>query len=446
MVMAAVGCVVCCGAAWYAACAGVSRLFAETATRLRATEYESEATRLAERALRLSPSDPEAHYARAVAAAAGGVEEASAVEELERATALQPRYYLTWLRLGRARERVGDVDGAVAAYGEASRLAPFYAAPRWQAGNTLLRAGRREEAFEALRRAAASRPSLFLYTVELAWRAYDGDARAVAEAVSPQSASARVALARFFVKRGRTGDALAQFRAAGDGVSHDERQALVADLIAAGQYREAREVWSDKDGKKHSGDGERQGDSQERQDGVGEGQERTGAGVADVLIDGGFEDKARDEGAGFGWRFVRGVAGVVVSLDVSEPRGGAHSLCFEFGGTPDASARLASQLVAVEPRGRYRLRFAARTEKLLSGAMPLVTVLDAGAGGGVVASSTALEGGTNGWRDYEVEFVAPEATGAVVFVVGRQSCAQTPCPIYGRVWFDDFVLEKLSSG
>jgi Flp pilus assembly protein TadD len=414
LLMAAVGCVVCCGAAWYAARVGVSRLFAETATRLRATEYEGEATRMVEMALRLSPSDPEAHYARAAVAAAAkeGGEGALAVGELERATALEPRYYLTWLRLGRARERVGDVDGAVAAYGEAARLAPFYAAPRWQAGNTLLRAGRRGEAFEALRRAAASRPSLFLYTVELAWRAYDGDARAVAEAVSPQNASARVALARFFVKHGRTTDALAQFRAARNETTDEERQALIADLIAAGRYTEAREVWSEK-----------------------------GAGGA--LIDGGFEDKARDEGAGFGWRFARGVAGASVSLDVSEPRAGAHSLRFEFGGTPDASVRLASQLVAVEPLARYRLRFAARTDELLSGGMPLVAVLDAGAG--VVASSTAIEPGTRGWKDYEVEFVAPETTGAVVLVIKRQSCAQTPCPIYGRVWFDDFALEKLSS-
>lgn len=422
ILLAAVGCVVFCWAAWYSARAGAARLLSESATRLRGTEYEAEAARLAAKAEALSPSDPEAHYSRAVASALLG-DDGAAVEGLERAARLRPRYFQSWLRLGRARERAGDAGGAVGALREAVRLAPFYAEPRWQLGNTLLRDARPEEAFAELRLAAASRPSLAPYTFELAWRAYGGDARAVERAAAPSNASARVALARFYSKRGLGAEALAQFRAAGGAVGAEERRALVAEMIEAGQFGEAREVWAGESGGAEGG--------------------RAGVG-AGVLLDGGFEDKATREGPGFGWRFARDLEGVLVSLDLTEPRAGAHSLRFQFDGAPDASARLATQLVTVEPGARYRLRYAARVENLVSGGPPHVAVLDAGKGERTpVALSAKLEGGTRGWEDYEVEFVAPEATGAVLVVIRRQPCAQPPCPVFGRVWFDDFSLEKI---
>jgi tetratricopeptide (TPR) repeat protein len=418
MLLAAVVFVVFCGAAWYSARVGVSRLLSETATRLRGTEYEGEASRLAAKAEGFSPSDPEAHHARAVATAQKG-EDAEAVRELEHAAALRPRYFQTWLRLGRARERAGDVDGAVSALRESIRLAPFYAEPRWQLGNTLLRAAKLEEAFAELRLAAASRPSLFPYTVELAWRAYEGDWRAVERAAAPSDDAARVALARFFVKRGLAREAAAQLRSSRGGVGAEERRALVGELIQAGQFREAREVW----------------------EGGAEGSGGEGSGEGE-LLDGGFEDKAALEGPGFGWRFGRGVQGVLVSLDVTGPRTGALSLRFQFEGTPDASALLATQLVTVEQGSRYLLRFAARAEEFVSGGPLVVNVLEAGAGQQPLAQSKQLPIGTRGWEDYEVEFVAPKATSAVLVVIRRQPCAQAQCPAFGRVWFDDFMLKK----
>ena len=141
LIVAAVCFALCCCASWLAARAALGRVLAETAPRLYRTEYEGETKRVAERAVSLSPSDAEAHHALAVALALGG-DEGGAVTELERAAALRPRHYLVWLRLGRGRERAGDAEGALAAYREAVRLAPAYAASRWQLVNTLLRAGR----------------------------------------------------------------------------------------------------------------------------------------------------------------------------------------------------------------------------------------------------------------------------------------------------------------
>src|SRR2546423_7549630 len=104
--LAVVGLVLCCGAAWYSARAGVSRLLSETATGLSFTEYEAMATPLSESAVRLSTSDPEAHYARAVAFAQVG-ESGAAVVGVGGVGGLRPRHHQTRAQLRRARAPPG---------------------------------------------------------------------------------------------------------------------------------------------------------------------------------------------------------------------------------------------------------------------------------------------------------------------------------------------------
>jgi hypothetical protein len=99
----------------------------------------------------------------------------------------------------------------------------------------------------------------------------------------------------------------------------------------------------------------------------------------------------------------------------------------------------------VEPGGRYRLGYAARTEALVSGGPPAVFVLDAGAAGGdgrVLAQAEPPPRDSGGWKTYGLEFDAPNEAGAVRVVVRRLTCAAAPCPVFGRVWLDDFSLTK----
>lgn len=409
----------CCWLSWFAVRAGFSRLLSASAPGLRETAYASEASRLASEAVRLAPLDPDAHFSVAVSRAQAG-DFAGAAIALERAAALRPGYYRAWLQLGRAREGAGDVEGALAAYAESSRLAPLYAAPRWQRGNTLLRAGRLEEAFAELRRAAASQPSLYPYTIELAWRAHGGDARAVEESVAPETASARLALARFFARHGEAARALGQFRAAENEARTADRSELVADLLSAGEYAEAHELWAGGEGREE-GEGER-------------------SGAVSGVHDGGFEKELKFGARGFGWQFAR-VPGAAVSLDRAAPHAGARSLLVEFKGEPDITTNFASQLVLTEPGQRYRLSFVVRTEKLTSGGMPSVAVLNP-AGDRTLAQTEALPPETGAWRRYELEF---KATDRAALIAVRRLYCNAPCPVFGRAWFDDFMLEKLPS-
>ena len=374
--------------------------------------------------MRLGPSDASAHYARAVALWGTGRLDA-AIGEYETAASLRPRDYVVWQELGRARGQAGEEQGALAALTEAVRLAPFYAQPRWQLAQILLRSGRRDEAFAELRRAVASDPGLFPQAIELAWDACGGDTRAAENVIRPQSDAQRVELARFFAAHGKADEAIRLFRSAG-AVSDRERDALLTQLLGAGRFREAYEVWS----KGRAG-----------VDGT------PGYGISQV-VDGGFE-KGIFTKQGFGWRVGRDSKAVQVSLEANEARagegGGPRSLRVDFSGASNQALPVISQLVLTEPNTGYRLSFAARTEKIVTGGPPVVVISDADPNNGqkVIAQSKALPPGTSEWQNYVVEFATDNSTTAIVINFQRQNCSADPCPAFGRVWLDDFILRRL---
>ena len=399
-----------------AACAwraGAARLLAKYAG-------DSLSGETARAAARMSPEDAETHSALGLVLynLKGS---RGAVEEFERSAALRPRDYFLWLQLGRARDEAGDAAGAVAALREAMRLAPFYSEPRWQYGNVLYRRGRFDEAFAEMRRASESNPSLYPAFADIAWGTYRGDARAVEAVASPRTGAERLALARLFARKGSADEALALFRAAGT-VDAADRKTFLRELLNARQFRAAYEVWAG---------------------GQGLGGVEAGAGLG-RFTEPGFEGRVNTSEAGFGWRQERQLEGVTLSLDPQAPNSGARSLLIEWGGHANPGVSVISQLVLVEPGARYRLSFYARTEGVKTGGPPFVVVSDASAPESrALAQSKTLPQGTSGWQEYEAEFVSPPKTEAVLVSLLRQPCDASPCPMFGRVWLDDFSIRKL---
>jgi tetratricopeptide (TPR) repeat protein len=411
---AATAALLCClGAAYLSGRTGLSKLRSDDS-------LQSGSLAAADSAVALTPSDPDAHYARALALSFNGAAAGDVVKEYERAAALRPRDYFLWLAVGSARDQAGDERGAVAAYREVVSLAPFYAQPRWQLGNVLLRIGRSEEAVAELRLAAASDPKLLPAFIDLAWGASGGDAGAVEQLVNPNTDAWRLALSRFFVKRGKTAEALSLFRLAG-GASDKERSELLRELLTAKRFTEAYEVWASG----MNGEGARR-------------QPITG------IIDPGFEERIKLDETGFGWQIPRDLQSVRVSIDQSQAREGASSLRLDWGGDSNPASTVVSQIVLVEPSARYRLRFAARTDQLVTGGPPLIAITDPGGDEShELARSDLLPPGTTSWRDYTVEFATGKETRAVRIVLRRQSCSSAPCPIFGSLWLDNFSLERL---
>jgi Flp pilus assembly protein TadD len=369
----------------------------------------------ADAAATLSPGDPEGHYIRGAVLEAND-ELAKAISEYTRAVALRPDDYVLWLALAHAAELNGETDQAILAAKAAVPLAPFYAQPHWQLGNILVRAGQRDEGFKELRLAGASDPTLFPIIIDLAWQLSRGDIQLVKQAIQPQSPESFKALADYFMKRNKTNEAIEMLRAAG-GEARPIRRQYLNELISGKQFREAHELWAID----HGGSAV--------------------YGLA-VIVDPGFEQESDLDEPGFGWRSESKSPSLSLSLDPDNPNEGHSSLRVEFKGDSDPGQKIVSQLVLLEPRARYQLEFAARTDNVISGGLPNIAVTDA-SDNVMLGQPVLLPKQTDHWQHYRIDFSSREKTAAIQISLRREGCSTSPCPIFGRLWLDNFFLQKL---
>lgn len=402
------GCV--CGAL-SSARAGLSRLF---------SEYGLATGSLAasERAVGFNQRDPEAHYARALRLGSLGRNE-EAVRELEQAVALRSQDYFLWQELAHAREENGDQNGAIAALKRAIALAPAYAQPHWQMGNLLLRTGQSDEGFVELRSAADSDLSLYPGMIDLAWSLNDGDAPSMLMLSRPRSYDERVSLASFLVSRDRVEDAMELLRPTITNLSAEDRTSLTAALLAAGKFSEAFEIWA-----------------------AGVSALGTTEAKQEKIFDGGFEQTINANEQGFGWKPTQAAGTVHILLDADSPQSGQRSLRLDYSGGFDPDTAVISQLVIVAAHTRYRLSFSARAENLKSAALPSVAVKDADGNRQIKVQASPLDDTTRSWQEFVIEFETAEAT-AITINIQRQPCSSSPCPIFGRAWFDSFSLQRM---
>lgn len=369
------------------------------------------------RAVALSPKDPEAHFASA-ALLSFAADPQRSLNEMELAVALRPADYTLWQQLGLLRDQFGDPAGALAAFDEAVKRAPFYSQPRWNRGNVLLRSGNYEAAFADLSQAAQSNPELVPNLLDLAWGVSRGDVGVTEQLAQIDSDKMRIAFARFLARRGKAKEALAQFTAVAT-VPEAVNREIVDQLLAKGAFTEAFQIWNAAHGSPA-------------------GRELT----QPSLYDGGFEGTLEFAAGGFGWRVPRDVPATKVSLDSVKPHSGARNLRIEFGGDSNAAQPVVSQLMLVQPSKRYKVNFAGRSQDIVTGGLPLVVVSDAAGEQKRLGQSPALSK-TADWQVFSFEFTTAPATNAVVISLQRENCTTSPCPIFGSVSLDSFSVEEL---
>ncbi len=393
---------------WSAGRAGFASLLSAYAAR-------SSQLDAADLAVRFSPRNAQTHLIRGGVLQANGDLPAAAAE-YSRAVSLRPADYVLWLTLAHARELNGDKEGAIAAATQAADLAPYYAKPHWQLGNLLIRAGRVDGGFSELRVAGASNPALLPAFIDLAWGLSGGSVQYVMRATEPRGPAAYSALANYFKKRGLTTEAIAMFRSAGD-AAEQERRAYLSELLAAKHFKDAHALWA----MAHPRDPDT---------------------PSEIMFNPGFEEESDLDEPGFGWRGGDKAENVHLSLDAVEPNEDRFSLQVLFNGNSDPAQPIVSQLVSAPPHTNYQLRFAARTQEIVSGGLPEVMVVDPGSGQ-VLGQSGALPQPSSGWRDYTIDFTTPETSEAIQIRLQRGPCG-SPCPIFGRLWLDKFSLRKTS--
>jgi len=388
-------------------------------------EYAPEVTQggieLARMAVRWAPGDPLTHWRL------GSLEEktfsaesmAAAVNEYREAVRLSPNDYRYWMELGRALESSGDPERSEKALRRAVDLAPAYSHPRWQFGNLLLREGKYEEAFNQLGRAAEADDQMRPQVFELAMRIFAGDIDQIAK-IACSTPAARAQFAVYLVSVQKVDDAMRMWGT----ITPADRRAQTAltgeldeVLVTAKQFRAVlnlrRELQPD-----------------------------ANLPVAGQIWNGDFESPLTSFRADpFGWQ-VNSRPTAQVTID-SLAHAGQGSLQITFKSSSTLEKIKVSQTVVVEPGAQYRLEYYVRTQDLVSASTPVLSIVDA-ADGAALAASKPVPSGTNQWEKITLDFTTKPKHDGITIGFNRADCSDTQvCPIFGLVWYDDFILQRV---
>jgi hypothetical protein len=160
---------------------------------------------------------------------------------------------------------------------------------------------------------------------------------------------------------------------------------------------------------------------------------------ADSITNSGFENKIT--GQGFDWRFTANQKGKwTIRRTLSGAFSGEHCLIIRFEGKENISFAHLYQIVPIEPMTPYRLTYHWRSRDLTTDQGPFVDIYGYDCKGYFANSSMML--GTHGWQKQDIEFTAPEDCHAVVIRLHRRPSHRFDSKISGRLWLDDFSLEK----
>jgi hypothetical protein len=373
-------------------------------------------------AVHLAPNDPWTHWMLASlkrrSFLPGDLEDA--LRHYEEAVRLSPNDYRFWVDLGRTREELGDSVGGEKALRRAVELAPSYTYPHWYLGNLLLRAGRGEEGFAELRRAAEAdaklRPQLF----NVAWTLYGENIDEIRKVVG-DAADARAEFALYLMGRGRGDDALSLWSSLKPTEKREQSKAgeeLIKSLMQQKHYRAALSIFNDLNPGSDSAKGLQ-------------------------IVNSGFENDIDTAGTeGFDWS-IKSDPQAEIAIDGSTRHSGARSLRILFKAASTLSLNNVAQLVVVEPATQYHFECYARASDLKSAGTPMIVITDAMDRTTVLGVSQALAPGTYDWQPVTINFKTSPKTEAVIVSIGRTTCGtDAVCPIFGMVWYDDFNLQS----
>jgi tetratricopeptide (TPR) repeat protein len=375
----------------------------------------------ADKAVSLSPRDPLAAWLTAETEKdffnPANVE--VSVQRYENVVRLAPYDYRWWVELGRADEQAEYSDRAELAFRRAAELAPSYAFPRWQLGNFLLRENRPDEAFAELRKITENDLTYREQVFSLAWDYFDHDPSKV-EALAADTPEVRSSLSLFYAARGQAADSLRIWNTLNDSqkAAHPQTARTITQALTEKKFY-------------------RQGLEFSRQVGIDPDAQ------AETITNGGFEKAlGSPEDNYYGWNVERTDNKLDIATDSSVKHQGNRSLRLNFRTFIKPELGNPWQIVAIEPSSNYTLHFWTRTENLKSAGMPAVEVVDP-SDNRLIASSPAIEAGTNDWREFSIEFKAPDAVDGIFIRVARSYCGEA-CPIVGILWLDDFSLVRNS--
>lgn len=340
------------------------------------------------------------------------------IQSYEHAVSADPRSARYWSDLASAYEESGQTRRAEAAYLKALAAYPGSAEIQFDYGNFLLRQSRFPEAFQAMRRASETDPSLLSLIITRGWGA-EHDANVLLNQILPPTATAYLAALDFLSDSQQGEAALIVW----------ERLLTLHEPFALGRiFRFVDELLREE----RSQDAEKVWFAAHRALGLplAAGSDR------DVVWNGGFEyDLA---GGGLDWRFSQR-PGIEVGLDTSVRHSGQRSLRMDFAGGENYQISEPYQVVCVEPERSYEFRAYVRTADLTTESGIHFVLFDPHHTE-IPAIGTADLVGTHDWTRLEATYKTGPQTHLLRIEIQRLSSRLFENRLGGTVWVDDVSL------
>lgn len=339
-----------------------------------------------------------------------------AAENFKNAINYRPQDYLLWLELGKIQQAENQNEDAENSFRQAIRLAPLYGEPHFYYGNFLVRSNRRTEGFAELNIAFHRNPRYFEETAAAAWQETGGNAEETFKLLSPLDALDREQFVAFLFAKNSFA-ALTTLVCREEDLIPEARAGLVIKLFEKKQFFYARQVYR-------------------------RSCESTNNNPESELVDGDFEISELYKGSGFGWRVGDLPASVKIVSDKEMFLSGSSSLEFIFSGNVEPGLPLISQIVVVEKNHQYHLSYAYQTKEIVTGGLPVLQLILRKQNGTEAApKEIILTPSNDGWVKNSVMIQTDNQTEAMEIRLARQSCGQSACPIFGRLWLDAFELK-----
>ncbi len=159
------------------------------------------------------------------------------------------------------------------------------------------------------------------------------------------------------------------------------------------------------------------------------------------MTNAGFENEIT--GRGFDWRYTPNQKDKwTIRRTMTRALNGSYCLKVRFEGKENISFGHLYQIVPVDPMIHYRLTFKWRSRDLTTDQGPFVDIYGYDCKGFYAKGPMML--GTHNWQKQDIEFTVPEGCHALVIRLHRRPSRRFDSKIAGRLWLDEFNLEKVS--
>lgn len=382
---------------------------------------EGETAKRLESAVRLEPGNPEYWYGlgRYQQYNLEQPDAALAEESYRKALALNPVATEAWLDLGMAYELDGKTEEARAAYLQAKKSYPVSADVSWRYGSFLLREGRQAQAYAELRRAIEADPRRAAASFSRTYRVSPDIDQILNELLPPQP-SAYVEMMNEALNENQLGAARAvwdRLLTLHPRLKMMDFERLVAELLAAGEYDDARRVWN-------------QGTTTMNLPPLLEP-------PGSVVWDPSFESNLN--GHSFSWQFQPIVQGVSIAFDSTEKHSGSQSLRLAFDGKHNPSLEAACTLAVVQPSTTYRFSGWIMTKNVTTEYGVGFRIHSYGKSEAPAVNTKQIYG-NNPFTMIEQTWTTGPDIGRAVICVTREASDDPGVRISGTAWVDDVNL------